>query len=423
MAKRPAEDELPFEKIRMVATAQRTSLAPDESPQYESPLVREYHHRSEQLRGKVSDLTEELDALKVETQDQLDIMMNAENARIEYLEGWTTELYRDLRQTRRNLIKVLNQMKLECPGRWSRDTSGMLADLLSVQLKEASVQTDLTPTPVSSSMAPEDGFSEHVTPNITMESRRTPLKLPRDSSDASDVPPYPLEQGYSEVSDLKPFLEAVEELDGDQSLPERFVSYQDLPAEDRPPSKRSVTLKLPPGPFWLVPAMQYLKINGEEQYNAFLKEYGAAEALRMPTGTFSFRPQRIADWASDKNVHRFDEKGSPEMTREFALSFPAEVWTWWFNIQPQGRVLRKGKTAQPPEGKRLRPLTETPPDKRVKLRKWGLKGWVSIFVALKWWNLSIAAVEKSDQEDMETDWRLAVEEMRATFTVLTSNDK
>ncbi|KAL0563013.1 hypothetical protein V5O48_019065 [Marasmius crinis-equi] len=251
-----------------------------------------------------------------------------------------------------------------------------------------------------------------------MTSMGAALEQPQAFNDATDSLSSPFEKHFEET----PESNLAGDIAGPLYTTECSVPDEVQPPDGKPGNPRKVDLYM--GPFWLRGAMKYLKIEGEEEYDLFLTEYNNAEILhRRSPGTFTHRPSCLQKWGSTKNTQQFNAESTPEMTRQFASSFPGEVWGWWFNMQPQGRVIRNGNAAVTPPGKKLQSLTLTPPAKREKLWKWGLKGWVSLLVALKWWYLSIAALEAGEQESARMDWKLAVQEMRATFTVLIGKDK
>ncbi|KAL0064987.1 hypothetical protein AAF712_007978 [Marasmius tenuissimus] len=196
------------------------------------------------------------------------------------------------------------------------------------------------------------------------------------------------------------------------SQPNQISSDPPSPVIDSAGKPTTPPLAVPDNaPSWLEPAFNFLNINAAPQYNALLGYWVETEAVMKTERGFSALPAWGKSWVGLKMEKRFMNESNPVMSREFALSFPDKVWSWWFKLQPKWRGS--------PVNKRL--LIKGMENKNWStLNHRGRKGWIIILVSLKWWWESIQVLEDNEKQAAKDDWLLAVEEMTATFCLARS---
>ncbi|KAJ8093721.1 hypothetical protein PM082_009581 [Marasmius tenuissimus] len=166
-------------------------------------------------------------------------------------------------------------------------------------------------------------------------------------------------------------------------------------------------------PSWLQWALLYVAIEGIPSYDGFLKAWKKAEAVASPTvhGIVK-RPVELENWVKRPSMaSRFETERDPKFTTAFALTFPDIVQTWWFGRQPAWRGPDASNRLPAPHG----PFP--------MLDRWGINRWVVIFVALKWWWQAISQLDEGDRTGAREQWKVVMEEMKATFEHIVARKK
>ncbi|KAL0580167.1 SERTA domain-containing protein 3 [Marasmius crinis-equi] len=452
MLKRTAEVELHREEVslRVVATPERTTLQPYLTPRRESAFVRDYHRKYALLRrerdklrqrvfeivGKVDEFEKRMAGVQTDGASEGRIE-NRTSAHITFIQSADLQVHycQKVRLIATPEIQPYQTPRYRWESAFISDYHRNIALIRGECDKLRGRVLQLTEKSKEAGPQKEKKFDRRMEAGVQTNFPHMlgTFNCSAPGSDSADMPSSHNEKANVAASqDLIPSKDEMDvdaiqtDFNHDAPCPhECLADDKEQPIEEKPGKVRKVTLLVRPP--WLKSAMKCLGIEGEEEYNLFLEEYGVAETkhgvAEAPGNTFTHRPPCIIEWSKGDYIQAFDRRATPEITREFALHFPGQVWAWWFNIQPQGRVVRKGNTAVPPTGNRLQSLNKTLPPMRKKLWKWGMKGWVSLIVALRWWYLSIPLLESAEQEGMKAEWRLAVQEMRATLTVLISKDE
>ncbi|KAJ3730229.1 hypothetical protein C8R42DRAFT_568162 [Lentinula raphanica] len=121
------------------------------------------------------------------------------------------------------------------------------------------------------------------------------------------------------------------------------------------------------------------------------------------------RPTLLAQWVNKK---RYKTSGNePKVEEECGVGFKADVKEWWTSLQPKWRqgVLRK----------QLSSLNSVPRDQWKQLDKFGINGWFSILVCLKWWGMNLLAQTKESRAEGMQEWLEMIEDVRYMMDCLT----
>ncbi|KAJ3900221.1 hypothetical protein F5879DRAFT_809589, partial [Lentinula edodes] len=119
------------------------------------------------------------------------------------------------------------------------------------------------------------------------------------------------------------------------------------------------------------------------------------------------RPTLLSKWISKK---RYTSKGNdPNVTEQCGEDFIKHVQKWWTSLQPEWRVM----------GSRNLPPDSVTHDQWEKLDKYGINGWFSILVCLKWWGTNIQSPLTENKTGEMRDWLDMIEDVRYMMEVLT----
>ncbi|KAG7090457.1 hypothetical protein E1B28_009573 [Marasmius oreades] len=173
----------------------------------------------------------------------------------------------------------------------------------------------------------------------------------------------------------------------------------------------AVAATLPHNKIWILQAIHYLDVAGKDsEYQKLIKVWIQVE-VAIVKGRCGFpanneRPAEVKKWINRRIENRF-HTGSPDIDKDFVMSFPPRVQKWWKSLQPLRReeIVGEGSLNQ----------AQFSYEDLTPLDGWGPSGWITLLICLKWWNDSVAEKEV-DQKEI---WKLLVNEMSIMLEHLT----